>query len=389
MEQWDGWARSGARLFTRPNCFIDGYCMPYIFARQFGTAFRGTAMFGTDFDSLTSMWATQGPNYYLLGRLHVIPTAKVDDLLAEYYAGFAPAARQVKAYFDYWSGITNLIGQYRDELPWHGFAKNMHQFYTPQLFVEGSKLLARARQAAQGDPEATARVEFLQKGLEHARLCAETSRIVAAARESGDMLASAQAISRLDTYRKSIERDNIANLGLLQWIENRSDWGRDLVQQLGGRQIIGHLPIEWRMKWDPEEVGEARKWYDPSVDTSDWLSVRTDAAWEEQEVGKQWKAEHDIDYDGLAWYRVSFGVDTKFKGAELALIFGAVDEAATVWLNGELVGSHPYKKESDWYTPFTMEITDHVHIGEMNTLVVLVEDRAGLGGVWKPVMLVK
>ena len=86
---------------------------------------------------------------------------------------------------------------------------------------------------------------------------------------------------------------------------------------------------------------------------------------------------------------MSFGVDTKFKAAELALLFGAVDEGATVWLNGELIGSHPFKKDSDWYMPFTMDITDCVRIGEMNTLVVLVEDRAGLGGVWKPVMLVK
>jgi hypothetical protein len=38
--------------------------------------------------------------------------------------------------------------------------------------------------------------------------------------------------------------------------------------------------------------------------------------------------------------------------------------------------------------PFTLDIREAVRVDAPNTVVVLVEDRAGLGGVWKPVLLV-
>ena len=36
-------------------------------------------MTGTDFDSLKGQWAAQGPNLYLLARIHVRPEAPVDE----------------------------------------------------------------------------------------------------------------------------------------------------------------------------------------------------------------------------------------------------------------------------------------------------------------------
>ncbi len=35
LDQWAGWARTGAKLFLRPNYFLGGYCMPQIFVHQF------------------------------------------------------------------------------------------------------------------------------------------------------------------------------------------------------------------------------------------------------------------------------------------------------------------------------------------------------------------
>jgi beta-galactosidase/beta-glucuronidase len=128
--------------------------------------------------------------------------------------------------------------------------------------------------------------------------------------------------------------------------------------------------------------------YLPETDVSAWLPVNTDAAWEKQEVGEKWKAEHGADYNGLAWYRAEFTIDQAPKGKSLALLFGAVDEGATVWINGVLAGEHPFKRPDDWYVPFTIDIAAHVRAREPNVVVVLVEDRAGLGGVWKPVFVV-
>jgi len=391
LKQWEGWGKTGARLFLRPNYFLDGYCLPYIFVHQFADEFGHAARHGmaaTDFDSLTGMWAAQGPNLYALGRLHVRPRAGVEAVLREYYRAFGPAAEQVEAYFDYWEQVTKDRHPARVEaqLGWSSFPRAVHKVYTPDLFAKARAFLDTAATAANADLTAAARVEFLGKGLEHARLCVETSLRLAETKESGNLLASLAAIRQLNDYRRAIERENVANLAFCNRIEHRV-WDRGLAEEMRGKEVIAQLPIEWRMKWDTEEVGQAQRWYAPTVDTSTWLTARTDAAWEKQAVGEKWKAKHGEDYDGLAWYRTSFEVNPALRGRKLSLVFGAVDEGATVWLNGKLAGAHPFKRPEDWYMPFTIDITDHVQFDAPNVVVVLVEDRAGLGGVWKPVIL--
>lgn len=393
LAQWEGWGNTGASLFLRPNYFLDGYCMPHIFAHQFGAEFAHAArngMMATDFDSLTSMWSAQGPNLYLLGRMHVRPQADVEALLDEYYAGFGPAASAVRAYFSYWERLLQEnVTEWREaKLGWSGMPKSVHTFYTPPRFAEGARLLTAAVSAADGDDLATARVRFLHKGFEHARLSAETAAAVAASKANGNLTGFIEAILKLDEYRRSIERDNVANLGFCAWTEQRA-WDRDLAGMMKGREIVLQLPLEWKMRWDPDEVGQQQKWFAPDADQAAWLPVRTDAAWEKQAVGEAWKADHGIDYNGLAWYRVAFPVAKEQADVALALIFGAVDEGATVWLNGEHVGTHPFKKPEDWYVPFEMDVAKQLRIGAPNELVVLVEDRSGLGGVWKPVFLVR
>jgi hypothetical protein len=392
LGQWDGWGATGASLFLRPNYFLDGYCMPYVFARQFAEEFGHAArhgMMGTDFDSLTGMWSAQGPNLYVLGRLHAEPTADADEVLSEYYTGFGAAAAAVRAYFDYWAETTRALDAERKalKLGWGNMPLAVHELYSPEHFDQGDRLLAAARDSVPNDAPPRARVEFLQKGLDHARLSVETARRMAQAKESGDIMTAVKAVARLDAFRQSIERDNVANLAFCNWREQRV-WDRGLAEETRGKEILAQLPLQWRMCWDPHETGLTRKLYLPETDTSDWLPVNVTAAWEKQAVGEQWKAGHGEDYDGLAWYRTEFSVAPELRNKPLALLFGAVDEGATVWVNGKPVGDHPFKRPEDWYMPFTLDIREAVRVDAPNTVVVLVEDRAGLGGVWKPVLLV-
>lgn len=83
---------------------MDGYCMPYIFARQFVDEFHhsvNSGMVATDHDSLTGHWATQGPNLYTAVRPHVRPDAPSDQLMEEYCQAFGPASGQVRDNFTY------------------------------------------------------------------------------------------------------------------------------------------------------------------------------------------------------------------------------------------------------------------------------------------------
>jgi len=385
-DEWQGWSDAGARLLLRPNYFLYGYCMPYVFAEQFGREFGFCArngMIGTDFDSLTGMWATQGPNLYVLGRMHATPLADPQAVLAEYYAGFGPAAEEVRAYFDCWAARSEDLAAGMSD-GWHGYVARLHEIWTDEMFAQARPLLDAATVAAGGDRESAARVAFLEQGFEHARLTAEVARVFA---ETDDLAARLEVLGRLDRMRAQMAGSSVANLPMIQWLETRY-FERWPTAELEGREIIGQLPLEWRLRWDPEEVGQAQGWFDPAIDAADWLEVSVRSAWEKQPVGEAWREEHGRDYDGLAWYRVEFDVPEALRGRRVFLLFGAVDEGATVWVNGQLVGEHPFIHEADWTTPFAMEFTDAARFGEANTVVVLVEDRTGAGGVWRPVLLV-
>jgi uncharacterized protein DUF4838 len=232
QRQWRGWRDTGARLFSRTNYFLDGYCMPFIFAHQFADDFQHAArngMVATDFDSLTGQWSTQGPNLYLLMRLHTRPGASADDLLAEYYGGFGAAAPEVKAYFDYWERYTMArpaqINQTFEKLEasrWRTWARAAHEAFPLDCFAPGEAILARASGAVMQDPEASARVEFLRKGLQHARLCSRTAAVLSLARAEAPEAERKKALHELLTFRRSVERDGISNFNQLAWVEDLS-----------------------------------------------------------------------------------------------------------------------------------------------------------------------
>lgn len=230
-KQWRGWANTGARVFMRTNHFLDGYCMPFIFAHQFADEFRNAArnsLFGTDFDSLTGQWATQGPTLYLLMRLQTQPDSDPDAVLDEYYSSFGPAAAQVRAYFAYWEDYTTKLAGSLEQTfgevkasRWKSWAKAADQVYPPACFATGETLLAQAARSASPDPEASERVKFLQLGLEHARLCSEAAAVLSLGK--GEAQGKAEAgTQKLIRFRRAHEGSWIANFDHCAWVEGQS-----------------------------------------------------------------------------------------------------------------------------------------------------------------------
>jgi hypothetical protein len=68
------------------------------------------------------------------------------------------------------------------------------------------------------------------------------------------------------------------------------------------------------------------------------------------------------------WYRRTFTIPTEWAGERVLLNFGAVDWEATVYVNGQPVGSH-----RGGYDAFSLDITDQLN-GGLNELIVNVHD---------------
>ncbi len=123
----------------------------------------------------------------------------------------------------------------------------------------------------------------------------------------------------------------------------------------------------WEFVTDPDDEGRTAGWSEPG---SDWpgraTTVEVPHAWQELEAYR--------DYTGRAWYRRTFTADPG-EGERLLLRFGAVDYEATVWLNGQEVGSN-----RGGYLPFAIDATDAATRGE-NELVVEVIDPEDLSEI--------
>ena len=77
--------------------------------------------------------------------------------------------------------------------------------------------------------------------------------------------------------------------------------------------------------------------------------------------------------DDRIWYRRSFTVPQGWAGEHVMLNFGAVDFAATIWVNGAVVGSH-----KGGFDTFGFDITDYLKPGA-NELVVQAADPTSAG----------
>lgn len=80
---------------------------------------------------------------------------------------------------------------------------------------------------------------------------------------------------------------------------------------------------------------------------------------------------------GVGIYRKEFIIDKSNKNRIISLLFDGVYQDATVYLNGEKLGNNYYG-----YIPFEFDITNKVNIGEVNTLLVRVDNSAQPNTRW-------
>jgi len=113
---------------------------------------------------------------------------------------------------------------------------------------------------------------------------------------------------------------------------------------------------------DPQHV-----WYDSSLNTSDWESMKVPGYWAD-ETNLGW-------INGVVWFRRKVNIPSTIAGKPAKLILGRVVDADSAYVNGVFVGTISYQ-----YPPSRFDIPAGILKAGANSIVVRVISNAGKGG---------
>ena len=122
-----------------------------------------------------------------------------------------------------------------------------------------------------------------------------------------------------------------------------------------------NLNGEWEFAFDDADEGYRSNWHEGEKLNG---LITVPFPYQSELSGVNDRSVHEI-----VWYARSFEVPEVWRGLDLLLHFGAVDYAATVWINGQEVGHN-----RGGHVPFQFDIAPYVKAGT-NRLTLRVEDR--------------
>jgi len=136
---------------------------------------------------------------------------------------------------------------------------------------------------------------------------------------------------------------------------------------------------DWRFAPDKDNRGLAEKWFAAGFD---------DSSWDTLDAGLRWEDQGYPDLDGVAWYRKWVSVPASWKGKDVWIKFGAVNDAYQLFVNGVRVASFGKPHRSYAGRPSLASLKDVLQYGKPNLIAVRVEDWGRSGGLWRlPVVL--
>ena len=187
-------------------------------------------------------------------------------------------------------------------------------------------------------------------------------------------------VDEVAVYNRVLSKDELQQhyqAGKPTWVATATvSAGDDKVSEVS-------MPAFWQVKLDPGEVGVKEKWFAPELDEQGWQPISTHK-W----VG--WDKQGLPEHVGFGWYRVRGWLPDTLRKKFVYLYFSAVDEEASLWVNGQAVGEHTCAGENltpndMWNKPFFLEITRQVRFEKPNQFTVRVHNSGKMGGIHKPV----
>ena len=177
------WSSFGNKVLWRPNAH-GGFRVnaPDNFARRMFadvSLLAENGIFGFDYDTMYCDWATKGFTYYVTTKAHFNPDRLDFETFADDYcrAGFGPAAREVRAYFNAVERATDAAAaanaaDKEPSLGWVQRTRRQNRLLEHLDFDALDALLAKARKAAAGDEAVLKRIARLQFGNDVGRFSA-------------------------------------------------------------------------------------------------------------------------------------------------------------------------------------------------------------------------
>jgi beta-galactosidase len=126
-------------------------------------------------------------------------------------------------------------------------------------------------------------------------------------------------------------------------------------QAAEGRSI---LPMNRNWRYHPTKVGGAEL---PGFDDSKFERVVVPHT----NISLPWHNFDDKDYEFVSTYRRRFKIPRGAEGKRIFIDFEGAMTASTVWINGVLLSEY-----KGGFTPFSFELTKHIHLNGENVLVV-------------------
>ncbi len=194
---------------------------------------------------------------------------------------------------------------------------------------------------------------------------------------------SAYNVPLLYAVPKSLIKFNGENTIAIRVYDEKQDGGLVEGNLVLGYDVDIHLLSQnlagtWKISFHHE-----KGYYETNFNDSKWENITVPATWESQGYN---------DYDGTGYYRKSFELNGQLANKSLYLILGKIDDRDRVYINGEFIGSTndmydtslANRYDGDWQIRRAYKIPSGLlkTIGK-NTIVVVVEDYEGMGGIFE------
>eukprot|EP01047_Picozoa_sp_COSAG01_P022493 COSAG01_NODE_1337_length_10667_cov_77.938115_5_plen_878_part_00 len=320
-----------------------------------------------------------GPTLYMLSRsLWNAATANASELATEFYSGYGAAAPSMRRYFEYWGDWTQMtftsasvrrrISQLKAN-PATGSGRfqflMIPELYTDAVIGPADALLAEAAHKC-SQPSAVAdacpKVQKAQLYLTYLRtlrtainctnnvrrastasskawvkVADATTMVVAgqALRALGKTLAPAMIVNVHYTFAKATERGDLFGIAA----------ARDApVLEPGGNSSLLMLPtFNWRIKFDPEAVGDNEKWWARGMNRSQWFPTLIGESFQSRfgrtSAGTAWAHAHGGQaYSGVGWLALEVPRIAKHLVYTHLVVASVQASSMVAWIDGVKCG---------------------------------------------------